>query len=138
MYDITKKSSFLNVQKWIDEVRRYTASNVLIALVGNKCDLIEEREVELVEAESMCEYVPEIMFQIETSAKDNLNIENTFIKIGAELMVMFNCFMMFTKLFPNILYFPVKKRQTSIVDDDLAADQVKLGQSNPISFSNCC
>lgn len=78
----------MNVQKWIEEVRRYTASNVLIALVGNKCDLIEEREVELLEAESMCEFVPEIMFQIETSAKDNFNIESTFIKIGAELMVI--------------------------------------------------
>nr|XP_024218749.1 ras-related protein Rab-43 [Halyomorpha halys] len=34
VYDITKRSSFLNLQRWIEEVRRYTASNVLLILIG--------------------------------------------------------------------------------------------------------
>jgi hypothetical protein len=34
VYDITKRSSFLSLQRWIEEVRRYTASNVMLILVG--------------------------------------------------------------------------------------------------------
>lgn len=45
VYDITKRSSFLSIQRWIEEVRRYTASNVLLILIGNKCDLESAREV---------------------------------------------------------------------------------------------
>lgn len=45
VYDITKRSSFLSIQRWIEEVRRYTTSDVILILVGNKCDLEAEREV---------------------------------------------------------------------------------------------
>lgn len=87
VYDITKRNSFLSLQKWINEVRNYTASNVVCALVGNKCDLPSEREVSVEEAEEVCNLIPEILFQIETSAKENTNVENAFIKIAEELMV---------------------------------------------------
>ncbi|XP_063699961.1 ras-related protein Rab-43 [Culicoides brevitarsis] len=85
VYDITKRQSYVNLQRWIDEVRRYTASNVILALVGNKCDLEAERQVDPAEVTSMCELIPEIMFSIETSAKDNTNIENVFQNLAKEL-----------------------------------------------------
>ncbi|XP_055376209.1 ras-related protein Rab-43 [Condylostylus longicornis] len=85
VYDITKRASFANLQKWIDEVRRYTASNVIIILIGNKCDLEENREVEFEEAEAMCQYVPEILFVMETSAKSNKNVEDAFLSLAVEL-----------------------------------------------------
>lgn len=77
----------MNLQRWIDEVRRYTASNVILALVGNKCDLEGERQVDTAEVAAMCELIPEIMFSIETSAKDNTNIENVFQNLAKELKV---------------------------------------------------
>lgn len=48
VYDITKRSSFLSTQRWIEEVRRYTTSDVILILIGNKCDLEEEREVNMI------------------------------------------------------------------------------------------
>lgn len=87
VYDITKRPTFLSLQKWINEVRNYTASNVVCALVGNKCDLTEEREVSTEEADEVCNLIPEILFQIETSAKENTNVENAFARIAEELMV---------------------------------------------------
>lgn len=48
VYDITKRSSFLSIQRWIEEVRRYTTSDVILILIGNKCDLEEEREVNII------------------------------------------------------------------------------------------
>uniref|UniRef100_A0A1B6D0L9 Ras-related protein Rab-43 n=1 Tax=Clastoptera arizonana TaxID=38151 RepID=A0A1B6D0L9_9HEMI len=85
VYDITKRSSFLNLQRWIEEVRRYTASNVLLVLVGNKCDLETLREVEFAEAEAMCEYIPEVMYAMEASAKENTNVEHAFLCLATEL-----------------------------------------------------
>lgn len=87
VYDITKRSTFANLQKWIEEVRRYTASNVLIILIGNKCDLEAEREVEFEEARQMCQYIPEILFVMETSAKENTNVEDAFRCLATELKV---------------------------------------------------
>lgn len=87
VYDITKRNTFLSLQKWLNEIRNYTASNVVCALVGNKCDLTGEREVTVEEAEEVCEIVPEILFYLETSAKENTNIENAFARIAEELMV---------------------------------------------------
>lgn len=85
VYDISRRASFLGLQKWIDEVRRYAASNVLLILVGNKCDLEGEREVDFSEAEEMGEYVPEIHYVMETSAKDSTNIEEAFYCLANEL-----------------------------------------------------
>ena len=45
------------------------------------------REVEFAEAEAMCEVVPEIMTVMEVSAKDNTNIEDTFLHLATELNV---------------------------------------------------
>uniref|UniRef100_A0A1B6JZ11 Ras-related protein Rab-43 n=1 Tax=Homalodisca liturata TaxID=320908 RepID=A0A1B6JZ11_9HEMI len=85
VYDITKRSSFLGLQRWIEEVRRYTASNVMLVLIGNKCDLETLREVEFAEAEAMCEYIPEILYVMETSARENTNVEHAFMCLATEL-----------------------------------------------------
>lgn len=91
VYDVTNRNTFLSLQKWINEVRNYTASSVVCALVGNKCDLPEQREVSVEEAEEVCNLIPEILFQIETSAKENTNIEKAFAQIAEELMVGWVC-----------------------------------------------
>lgn len=99
MYDITKRSSFLSIQRWIEEVRRYTTSNVVVIVVGNKCDLEDEREVELSEAQSLCEFIPEIFMIMETSAKDNTNIEKIFQSVAKELKVIFLLLLFIDTLF---------------------------------------
>ncbi|XP_037940209.1 ras-related protein Rab-43 [Teleopsis dalmanni] len=117
VYDITKRSSFSNLQKWIEEVRRYTASNVLLILVGNKCDLEEEREVEFDEAQQMCQYIPEILFVMETSAKENMNVEDAFLCLATELK---------------------RRHDVSDVKQD-EDDAIRLGQSKPLkSCSSSC
>lgn len=43
--------------------------------------------MELSEADAMCEYFPELLSVLETSAKENKNIEEAFVTIASELKV---------------------------------------------------
>ena len=39
VYDITRRTSFQNVVRWLEEMREHAYSKMLIILVGNKKDL---------------------------------------------------------------------------------------------------
>ena len=43
VYDITRKDTFLNVDKWLRELREHSDPNISIILVGNKSDLYHLR-----------------------------------------------------------------------------------------------
>ncbi|XP_053456332.1 ras-related protein Rab-43 [Nycticebus coucang] len=85
-YDITKRSSFLSVPHWIEDVRKYAGSNIVQLLIGNKSDLSELREVTLAEAQSLAEHY-DILCAIETSAKDSSNVEEAFLRVATELIM---------------------------------------------------
>jgi GTPase SAR1 family protein len=39
VFDITDQTSFEGVQRWLNEIEKYTDSSIKILLVGNKSDL---------------------------------------------------------------------------------------------------
>ena len=39
VYDISKYSTFQNIEKWFAELREHAEHNIVVLLVGNKCDL---------------------------------------------------------------------------------------------------
>jgi len=45
VYDITRKDTFYNVNKWLRELREHADMNISIILVGNKSDLNHMRQV---------------------------------------------------------------------------------------------
>ena len=45
VFDISKEDTFLNVQKWMEEIKNGAVSNIVVLLIGNKCDLDDQREV---------------------------------------------------------------------------------------------
>ena len=44
VYDVTKKTSFASLQSWAEEVRSTAPEGVILAVVGNKTDLLGETE----------------------------------------------------------------------------------------------
>lgn len=51
MFDLTMRSSFDNLELWLDHLKSFCPSNAVIILVGNKADLEDERKTPTVEAE---------------------------------------------------------------------------------------
>ncbi|XP_037091858.1 ras-related protein Rab-43-like isoform X2 [Pollicipes pollicipes] len=84
VYDVTKRSSFTSVRRWMDEVRRYTTPNVAVVLLGNKCDM--EKDVRSEETEALMDSYPEIFAFIETSAKENRKIDEPFLRLAKVLV----------------------------------------------------
>ena len=81
VYDITRKDSFEHISNWLSEVKQYGNENVVILLIGNKCDLQDKRAVSYEEGEQLAKQ-NDLIF-LETSAKENTNVSEAFLK-GAE------------------------------------------------------
>ena len=76
VYDITSRESFDNVINWIEDCKLNSPKSVFITLVGNKCDLEEERQVSTEEGSEFATRYGLNFF--ETSAKNTVNIEDIF------------------------------------------------------------
>ena len=66
VYDITNKSSFNNLNSWIEFINNYESTNIIIC--GNKIDLKDKREVSFEEGEKFSEEKKMDFFEI--SAKE--------------------------------------------------------------------
>jgi small GTP-binding protein len=42
VYDVTNIQSFLNLQDWLHKIREFSDPDVVVALVGNKADLVDD------------------------------------------------------------------------------------------------
>ncbi|KAH7440305.1 hypothetical protein KP509_04G100600 [Ceratopteris richardii] len=83
VYDITKSQTFQHVPRWLDELRLHADQNIVVMLVGNKCDLSDTRAVPMEEAKQYAE--KEGLFFLETSALDATNVDNAFVTILTEI-----------------------------------------------------
>jgi small GTP-binding protein len=83
VYDIAKHLTYENVERWLKELRDHADANIVIMLVGNKCDLRHLRAVPTEEAKVYAE--KNTLSFIETSALDSTNVETAFQNILTEI-----------------------------------------------------
>jgi len=83
VYDCTDRESFNNVKQWMGEIDRYACENVNKLLVGNKCDLADEKTVDTNTAKDFAATF-DIPF-IETSAKTSANVEKCFVQMATAI-----------------------------------------------------
>ena len=110
--------TYLHIDQWLEEVERYACEGVNKLLVGNKCDLLGERQVEYELAKSFAEKL-QISF-IETSAKDRTNVDNVFYTMAEELR---------------------EKLGSPLTSPDGSGETLSLKDSSPVktsSWPRCC
>ncbi|KAL4585600.1 hypothetical protein LXL04_010223 [Taraxacum kok-saghyz] len=84
IYDITRKGTFENVERWLQELRNHIDQNIVIMLVGNKLDQRHLRVVTIDEAKAFAKRENINLF-METSALDGLNVYNAFAELLTQI-----------------------------------------------------
>ena len=85
VYQITNRESFENISNWIETCKSSAQGEVLMVLIGNKCDLEKERKVSKEEGENLAQKYG-IPFY-ETSAKTGANVQEAFTESLKNLSV---------------------------------------------------
>ena len=83
VYDITRKQSFDSVDRWINDLRAAADKNLSIIIIGNKCDLEDQRQVNKEQGEDKAKNY-EVAF-METSALSGENLDKAFDKMINEV-----------------------------------------------------
>jgi Ras-related protein Rab-8A len=80
VYDVTDRRSFESIRNWISQIQQHADVHVNKILVGNKCDMLDEKVVSTEEGEKLAK---EFGIQFwECSAKNDINVEESFIGIA--------------------------------------------------------
>ncbi|KAN0062626.1 Ras-related protein Rab-4B [Thecaphora frezii] len=85
VYDITKRSTFEPLQRWLSDARALASSDLVVVLVGNKLDREEEREVGYLEA-SRWASENGVLF-LETSSLTGENVEAPFALAARSILL---------------------------------------------------
>ena len=83
VYDISCLKTFENVEKWYQEIIKTGDKGISIVLVGNKCDLENDREVTMEMGQKKAKDLNIPFF--ETSALSNTNIGDIFQSISEDI-----------------------------------------------------
>ncbi|KAF6728672.1 Ras-related protein Rab-3C [Oryzias melastigma] len=79
MYDITNEESFNAVQDWATQIKTYSWDNAQVIMVGNKCDMEEERVIPPEKGKHLAD---QLGFEYyEASAKENINVRQVFERL---------------------------------------------------------
>ena len=83
VYDVTRKQTFDSVEKWVNDVTAVADKKITIILIGNKCDLEDQRQITKEQGEEKANKL-EIAF-LETSAYSGENLDKAFDKMMNEV-----------------------------------------------------
>ncbi|TXT66160.1 MAG: Small GTP-binding domain protein [Promethearchaeota archaeon] len=81
VYDVTRKATFENIKDWYEDIKS-SAPAISLILVGNKNDLVDQKEVSHEEGQQLADSLG--VSYIETSAKTGENIEDAFRMLALE------------------------------------------------------
>ena len=76
VYDISNRESFENLNNWIELAFSNNQNSIINFLIGNKSDLNDERKVSEDEGKQFA--IQKKFVFMETSAKDNINVDKVF------------------------------------------------------------
>ena len=85
VYDITRKNTFDNIDKWITDLKLNGDKNICIIILGNKSDLIDKREINKNDGIKKAEMYKTAF--LETSALNDDNISKAFDELIEQIVI---------------------------------------------------
>ena len=84
VYDITNDNSFTNLKTWVKSIKEECGKSMQMIIVGNKCDLDDQR---VIEKEKALEYAEEEKVEyIETSSKTGENVQKAISQLCEKVL----------------------------------------------------
>ena len=80
VYDVTDRRSFESIRNWISQIQQHADVHVNKILVGNKCDMLDEKVVSTEEAQKLATEFNVDFY--ECSAKNDINVEPCFLQVA--------------------------------------------------------
>ncbi|KAI4344994.1 hypothetical protein L6164_012164 [Bauhinia variegata] len=126
VYDISRRTTFDSVGRWLDELNTHCDTTVARMLVGNKCDLENIRSVSIEDGKSLAE--AEGLFFMETSALDSTNVKTAFEMVIREI---------YNNISRKVLNSDTYKAELSVNRVSLVNDGTNASKQTQGYFS-CC
>ena len=79
LYDVTQQGTFDSISQWINDIENVKGEDAIIVLIGNKCDLTEDRKIDKEKGEELANKYRVSFF--ETSNKFGTNIETAALEL---------------------------------------------------------
>ena len=118
VYDITRKETFDDVDKWRNELISSCNQEITVMLIGNKCDLEDQREISKEQGE---EKAKSFGFSfLETSALSGENLEKGFQMLIEEIYQKYK----------------VEQSKSDEINLNSGAEEIKIGKMN--KKKKCC
>ena len=123
VYDVSSKDSFKNLKKWINIIwvniikKNIKADNVIFAVVGNKIDLEDQRQVSTKDGEEFA-YKHNFLFAEVSAKEENDNGENEGVN----------------NLLKDICNEIIKKNNEIIKKNDVVFKKERTNTFNPCCF----
>ncbi|XP_075591190.1 ras-related protein Rab-4B-like [Dermatophagoides farinae] len=86
VYDITERQSYMNIPRWLSDLRQSAPAEIVIILIGNKIDLVDGENLRKVTYEEAQQYANEngLLF-FETSAISKQNVSDTLLAMAESI-----------------------------------------------------
>ncbi|XP_021749101.1 ras-related protein RABA5d-like [Chenopodium quinoa] len=123
VYDISRRTTFDSIGRWLDELTTHSDTTVARMLVGNKSDLDNIRSVSIEEGKNLAE--EHGLFFMETSAKDSTNVRMAFEMVIKEI---------YNSVSRRVLNSDSYKAQLSLNRVSIVNDEKTQNQG----FNSCC
>ncbi len=83
VYDITRRTSFQNCVRWLEDIQTNSYAKIHIVLIGNKSDLAQQRQVSKEEGQAFARNNDLVFF--ETSAFNSQGVDEAFNEAAKEI-----------------------------------------------------